>query len=53
LHSTSIVWFAFPISEIAIFILSFMFLRGIYGKYLGNKSVLPSSLLLRNSPDIM
>ena len=28
--STSVVWYAFPISEIIIFALSFVFLRGIY-----------------------
>ena len=34
--STSIVWFSFPISEIVIFVLSLVFLKGIYGKYLSD-----------------
>ena len=29
-HNTSLVWFAFPVSEIAIFLLSIVFLRGIH-----------------------
>ena len=33
-HSTSMVWFSFPISEIVIFVLSLVFLRGIYREYL-------------------
>jgi Na+-driven multidrug efflux pump len=36
--STSLVWFAFPVSEIIIFILSLVFLKGIYRKYLGDES---------------
>ena len=32
--STSLVWFSFPISEIVIFVLSLLFLRGIYRQYL-------------------
>ena len=35
--STSIVWFSFPISEIVIFIMSLVFLRTIYSKYLGSE----------------
>lgn len=35
--STSIVWFSFPISEIVIFIMSLVFLRAIYSKYLGTE----------------
>lgn len=37
--STTLVWFAFPISEIVIFALSVFFLREIYKKYLGGTSV--------------
>ena len=32
--STSLVWFSFPVSEIVIFVLSLLFLRGIYRQYL-------------------
>ena len=32
--STTLVWFAFPISEIVIFALSLVFLRGIYRTYI-------------------
>ena len=39
MKSTSIVWFAFPISEVVIFALSLVFLRGIYGKYLSDGNV--------------
>ena len=34
--SISLVWFSFPISEIVIFALSLIFLRGIYKKYLAD-----------------
>ncbi len=34
--SITLVWFSFPISEIVIFALSLIFLRGIYKKYLAN-----------------
>jgi len=34
--STSLVWVSFPISEIVIFILSLIFLKGIYSKYLAD-----------------
>ena len=33
--SIRLVWFAFPISEAVIFVLSAYFLRGIYRQYLG------------------
>ena len=33
--SIRLVWFAFPISEVVIFLLSVYFLRGIYRQYLG------------------
>ena len=32
----TLVWFSFPISEIVIFALSLIFLRGIYKKYLAD-----------------
>ena len=32
--SVTLVWFAFPVSEVVIFALSLIFLRGIYRKYL-------------------
>ena len=32
--STTLVWFSFPISEIVIFVLGLIFLRGIYKNYL-------------------
>ena len=32
--STSFVWFSFPISETVIFVLSLVFLKEIYSKYL-------------------
>ncbi|MBP5208455.1 MAG: hypothetical protein J6330_08370 [Clostridia bacterium] len=32
--STTLVWIAFPISEIVIFALSLVFLRGLYKRYL-------------------
>lgn len=34
--SITLVWFSFPISEIVIFALSLIFLRGIYKKYLAD-----------------
>ena len=37
--STTLVWFAFPISEIVIFALSLAFLRGIYRTYLPKDAV--------------
>ena len=43
--STSIVWFAFPISEIIIFALSFVFLRGIYKSQLDDGVPSASSIL--------
>ena len=35
--STTMVWLSFPVSEIAIFLLSLVFLRGIYSRYLGEE----------------
>lgn len=32
--SVTLVWFAFPVSEVVIFALSLIFLRGVYRKYL-------------------
>ena len=43
--STSIVWFAFPISEVIIFALSFVFLRGIYKSQLDDGVPSASSIL--------
>ena len=33
--STTLVWFAFPISEIVIFVMSLVFLKNIYVEQLG------------------
>lgn len=44
--SVTTVWFAFPISEIAIFILSLVFMREIYRKYLDE----PQRKSLQNIP---
>ena len=35
--STSLVWFSFPISETVIFVLSIVFLKEIYCKYLSEE----------------
>ena len=35
--SVTLVWISFPISEVVIFALSVVFLRGIYKKYLADK----------------
>ena len=52
-HDTSVVWFSFPVSEIAIFLLSIVFLQGIYRKYLGSDSFSAKPLKSSSSPDIM
>ena len=52
-HNTSVVWFAFPVSEIVIFLLSIIFLRGIYRKYLGSDSFSVKPLNSSASSDIM
>lgn len=52
-HNTSVVWFSFPVSEIAIFLLSIVFLRGIYRKYLGSDSFAVKPLKVSTSSDIM
>lgn len=52
-HNTSLVWFAFPVSEIAIFLLSIVFLRGIHRKYLGSGLFSVKPLIISTSSDIM
>ena len=52
-RSTSLVWFAFPVSEIVIFLLSLVFLRGIYKTYLQVPSAKPTALTFRTAPDKM
>lgn len=52
-YNTSLVWFAFPVSELVIFLLSIVFLRGIYRKYLSSGSVSANPLILNSSSDIM
>ena len=37
--SATLVWFAFPISETVIFVLSLFFLQRVYGNYLGGAQV--------------
>lgn len=37
--SATLVWFAFPISETVIFVLSLLFLQRVYGNYLGGAQV--------------
>lgn len=39
--SVTLVWFAFPVSELIIFALSLVFLRGVYEKYLPVKAKEP------------
>lgn len=52
-HNTSLVWFAFPVSEIAIFLLSIVFLRGIHRKHLGSGLFSVKPLIISTSSDIM
>lgn len=52
-HNTSLVWFAFPVSEIAIFLLSIVFLRGIHRKHLGFGLFSVKPLIISTSSDIM
>lgn len=52
-HNTSVVWFAFPVSEIVIFLLSIVFLRGIYRRHLGSETVPAKLLIVSSSSDIM
>ena len=52
-HNTSVVWFAFPVSEIVIFLLSIVFLRDIYRKHLGSGLFSVKPLNLSASSDIM
>ena len=52
-HNTSVVWFSLPVSEIVIFLLSIVFLRDIYRKYLGSDSFSAKPLNLSASSDIM
>ena len=52
-HNTSVVWFSFPVSEIAIFLLSIVFLRGIYRKSLDSDSFAVKPLKVSTSSDIM
>lgn len=52
-RSTSLVWFAFPVSEIVIFLLSLLFLRGIYKTYLPVPSAKPTVLTFRTVSDKM
>ena len=40
--SIEAVWFSFPISEVVIFALSAVFLRGIYRKYISDGNTAPS-----------
>lgn len=47
--STEAVWFSFPISEIAIFALSIVFLRGIYRKHLTNEECVDLGALTTES----
>ena len=42
--SVTLVWFAFPVSEIVIFALSLAFLRGVYQKYLPREQTLMCSV---------
>ena len=43
-NSTSLVWFAFPVSEVIIFALSFLFLKRIYRDQLESEPSLRKSL---------
>ena len=52
-HNTSAVWFSFPVSEIVIFLLSIVFLQGIYRKYLGSGLFSGKPLNLSTLSDIM
>ncbi len=52
-HNTSVVWVSFPVSEIVIFLLSTVFLRGIYRKHLGSGLFSVKTLKLSTSSDIM
>lgn len=52
-HNTSLVWFAFPVSEIAIFLLSIVFLRSIHRKHLGSGLFSVKPLIISTSSDIM
>lgn len=52
-HNTSAVWFSFPVSEIVIFLLSLVFLRGIYRKHISSEPVSAKPLILSSSSDIM
>lgn len=52
-HNTSVVWFAFPVSEIVIFLLSIVFLRGIYRRHFGSETVPAKLLIVSSSSDIM
>ena len=52
-HNTSAVWLSFPVSEIVIFLLSIVFLRGIYRRHLGSETVPAKLLIVSSSSDIM
>lgn len=52
-HNASVVWFAFPVSEISIFLLSVVFLRGIYRKFLNTDLTGGGPLSLSIASDIM
>jgi len=53
--SATIVWFSFPISEIVIFALSWIFLKKIYAEYLDEKKSDPvqSNLKTETASGIM
>ena len=42
--SVTLVWFAFPVSEVIIFLLSLIFLRGIYRKYLPDEPMVSTGI---------
>lgn len=43
-HTIALVWFAFPVSETVIFLLSLYFLRGVYAKHLAEAPAAPGGL---------